>query len=458
LKASVFFLSSVLLFSFALPIVTQKIVWAEQTPKMYIKMIETLNNTLSPGALFHAAVELSNIALTQGLVGIEFDIWWDSSVIRALNMTDVVFSEVTPETESSNINASQEVGDSCVYYNFTFANITRALDGGYAPISGNHTVAIITFEAVNPGDNSLTISISNLYDQYGNLITHDTFGYDLRICAWQYIRIPYVAYSDWSIDGKMTEDVWKQAFHFHGSLHNGDINLPLGRDLVYDLYLLGSNKSLYIAVTITNNDFWTDGYEADILEAEINSRNDGCFSAEVQNPDGYSGNALREIRATVSGLYTNYYFVGYTKIIDPSQNGNMSYTFSGPRENGAAGNYCYEMQIPFNTSDSHDPVFKEGNPFAMMIRYTDYVPPTDNGTIVQGWIVPLILRSFLLTVQGDLNGDLTVDIYDAITFALVYGKSVNQSAYDEMADFNRDGTIDIYDALVLAGNYGRHGL
>jgi len=429
----------------------------EETPKMYIEMLEPLNNTLHPGSIFHAAIQLYDVPVSLGVVGVEFLIWWEPSVIRALNMTEVVFHELTPQSEVSNIwNAAtewEEVTDYSVYYNYTFRNMTRALNGGYAPISGNHTVAIVAFEAVSPSDAALTVSISNLYDLDGHFVTHQTIGYDLRINAWQYLQIPNLTIGgEWSIDGVMNEVAWKHAFHFHGNASIDWINVPYGMHIEYDLYMIASKKSLYLAVTVPNNHFWTDGLWADMLEVEINDRNDGCFSAEVENREGYSGNDLRELRATVSGRYTDYYFTGYTQVIDPTQNGHATYTFSGPRENGATGNYCYEMEIPFNTSDSHDAVFVDGKPFALMARYTDWVPPPEGQTWVQGWTVALISRSFLLRMTADLNGDLSVNIFDALILAATFGKNAGQPGYNENADLNGDNTIDIFDAIILVNN------
>ena len=456
MKLNVLFLSLILLCSFALPIVTSRVTWGAEVPIIYMEMFETLNNTLRPGSIFYGGLQLCNIASSLGVVGIEFGIWWDNSVVKAINMTEVVFHSITPESEVSNIwNVKEEVEEGWLYYNYTFQNVTRAFNGGYAPISGNHTIAIVGFEAVNPDDVHFTISISNLYDQNGQPVPHQTLSYDLRISAWEYLRIPYITVNEeWSIDGCMNEDAWQYAFHFHGSADNMGINLPYGRHIEYDFYLLGSNKSLYVAVAVPNNDFWTNGYEADILEVEINSRNDGCFSAEVDNPDGYSGNDLKELRATVSGRYTDYYFAGYVQTIDYRQDGNASYTFSGPRENGATGNYCYEMEIPFNRSYPNDAVFVDGKPFAMMLRYTDYVPPPEGQTWVQGWMLALISRSFLLAMTADLNGDFSVDIFDAIQLGMMFGKNAGELGYSEVADLNGDNTIDIFDAMILANNFG----
>jgi len=59
------------------------------------------------------------------------------------------------------------------------------------------------------------------------------------------------------------------------------------------------------------------------------------------------------------------------------------------------------------------------------------------------------------TLQGDINGDMTVDIYDAVLLAGSFMKSVGDPKYNPNADINGDGIVDIYDAILLATNYGK---
>jgi hypothetical protein len=63
-----------------------------------------------------------------------------------------------------------------------------------------------------------------------------------------------------------------------------------------------------------------------------------------------------------------------------------------------------------------------------------------------------------LGVPGDLNGDGTVDIYDAILLAAAYGSTPGTPNWNPNADINGDGIVDIYDAIILAGNFGQHVL
>jgi hypothetical protein len=65
-------------------------------------------------------------------------------------------------------------------------------------------------------------------------------------------------------------------------------------------------------------------------------------------------------------------------------------------------------------------------------------------------------------LKGDINGDGTVDIFDAILLADVYGKQEDQEGWNPYANLNMTPdqltgkqVIDIFDAIMLGNNYGR---
>lgn len=61
-----------------------------------------------------------------------------------------------------------------------------------------------------------------------------------------------------------------------------------------------------------------------------------------------------------------------------------------------------------------------------------------------------------VTIIGDINGDGTVDIYDAIQLASAFNTNPASSNWNPNADLNSDGTVDIYDAIMLANNFNKH--
>jgi len=60
-----------------------------------------------------------------------------------------------------------------------------------------------------------------------------------------------------------------------------------------------------------------------------------------------------------------------------------------------------------------------------------------------------------VTIPGDINGDGTVDIYDAILLAGTFNSNPSSPNWNANADINGDGIVDIYDAIILAAHFGQ---
>ncbi len=100
------------------------------------------------------------------------------------------------------------------------------------------------------------------------------------------------------------------------------------------------------------------------------------------------------------------------------------------------------VTFTWNTTD-----FAYGN--YTMSAVADTVPgetDTVDNTYIDGTV--------LVTIAGDIDGDLDVDYDDFIVLAGAYGSSVGDPAYVPEADFDGDGEVDYDDFIVLAGNYG----
>lgn len=65
--------------------------------------------------------------------------------------------------------------------------------------------------------------------------------------------------------------------------------------------------------------------------------------------------------------------------------------------------------------------------------------------------------NFGTLLEGDANGDNTVNAIDASIMATSYWKSQGQAGYDARADFYCDNKIDALDASLLATNYWQSG-
>lgn len=62
-----------------------------------------------------------------------------------------------------------------------------------------------------------------------------------------------------------------------------------------------------------------------------------------------------------------------------------------------------------------------------------------------------------VVMQGDVNADGIVDIFDITTVALAFNSKPGNSNWNPIADINNDGTVDIFDIVVVAIHFGETG-
>ena len=58
-----------------------------------------------------------------------------------------------------------------------------------------------------------------------------------------------------------------------------------------------------------------------------------------------------------------------------------------------------------------------------------------------------------ITINGDVDGDRDVDIYDIVAIAAAYGSSQGSDKYNAPCDIDGNGEVNIYDVVIAAGNY-----
>lgn len=67
----------------------------------------------------------------------------------------------------------------------------------------------------------------------------------------------------------------------------------------------------------------------------------------------------------------------------------------------------------------------------------------------------LIDGVILVTVLGDINGDLSVNVSDLSDAGKAYGSTPNSPSWNPEADINNDGIVDKSDLEILSNHYGQ---
>jgi len=127
--------------------------------------IEVLQNTL-----FNVSILIENMPEDLGVAGVEFKLTWNSSILNGVSMEEVLFSDVPPGEEDNIWKLKHEFSAGQVWYAYLYYDMSRAIDGGYCPKSGNGTLAIVTFESIAPDETTIHFQENKIGDPLANPI------------------------------------------------------------------------------------------------------------------------------------------------------------------------------------------------------------------------------------------------------------------------------------------------
>lgn len=105
-------------------------------------------------------------------------------------------------------------------------------------------------------------------------------------------------------------------------------------------------------------------------------------------------------------------------------------------------------------------VYQAGTELKVWKAVLDYVsnfPDTDADEIpdVPPWYDGPMGRILGVRLQGDLNGDGIVDIFDVVTVATAFGTKPGDEKWNPVADLNNDSMVDIFDVVTVTSNFGK---
>jgi PKD repeat protein len=124
------------------------------------------------GANFTISVMVANLPSPNGALGFEFILTWDPAIVTGISITDVLFQSIAPSDNVWRLKAVIDNVAGSAWYAYTFRELFLARDEGYAPISGNHTLATITLTGVSAGWSTFSFSktVVGGYD-FDNMLT-----------------------------------------------------------------------------------------------------------------------------------------------------------------------------------------------------------------------------------------------------------------------------------------------
>lgn len=183
--------------SFLILILTSSLFFLTPTAKAQepvLVWIETPTEPLAIGETFNVTIHIDNMPRLpdtgglfgdNGIAGIEFVLTWNPNVIEAVSITDVLYHTAVPEEYFESCvweikckvsNVEEVVGPygtmpAHAWYAYLFLDPYTVIESGYAPIIGNQTLAIITFNTTGIGLTAINFAVLKIGDFYAQDLT-----------------------------------------------------------------------------------------------------------------------------------------------------------------------------------------------------------------------------------------------------------------------------------------------
>jgi hypothetical protein len=363
-------------------------------------------SVVDPPVFFNVSVKLDNVA---DLAGVQWKLKWDPTVLAAVNISEVMFHEVTPRSAWDNIQRLWLDTDNVIgvaRYAYDYTNGVEAKESGYLPISGNHTMAIIGFQVTGVGNCSLDLVDLELVNMNADPIDHENGnGFFSNSVAPPPLPPSQIESADVLVyldPHRVSESPGAQTFSVAVKLDS----IANHSGMLYVRFSLSWNSTLLECVNAT-----------DVIMHEVTPENEWGnieLTMEWDNAQGvfYYDGFFSDVQRALSGGYEPFF-----------------------------GNHTIAV-ITFQVKDY-------GKCLLHLSDFRAASPPS-----LSVLLYATIDGYFANTLNGDLNCDNAVNLLDAILLAKSFGTRPSDMNWNEDADANGDTFVDIYDALLLCSSFG----
>jgi hypothetical protein len=435
-----------------------------------------VNVSMVPNTLFSVDIRIVNAV---DLKTFEFKLSFDPSILNALNVSlGEMFPETSPTIPQPWINNTE----GWIKYGAT-------LPEGEPPKSGNGTLAKIFFNVTGLGATPLTISEIQLIDHYGEAIPYVSFdGYFNNVLlAKMYVNPPKII--DPTLVPPKTFTVDINLYNIE-NMYGYEFNLTFNKNVltclslnVHDVlnetnystdYIISNTKGFvwvkvtyyppakpmtsYENITLVTITFRVKSMGVSPLDLHdtvlVNPENQ-AIPHEVY--DGLFVSLIRDVAVMDIKPEMNYAYQGWIiKInVTVANKGNLTETFEVKA-------YYDDTLIGTLTVSNLTP-----NENLTITFYWDTkgLSPCHNYTIsAEATLVPYELNigdNYLqkgwvkIKLMGDIDGNGTVDLYDAVLLSDAAGSYEGHARWNPEADLDRNKYIDIFDAVILSINSGK---
>jgi hypothetical protein len=442
---------------------------------IYVDPDRVVDPTLTPCHNFTINVSITNATDVYRYM---FKLNYDPTI---LHVVDATVGNFFPPTAMGLIETDNSMG----YVNFTVWLVPPEL-----PVSGNGTLATITFHVEGLGPSALIISNSTLFDNTNGLLPHSTANgfFNNILMGKLYVDPPEI------IDPTMLPPSWfkinitvddvEDLYHYeftlaydtiiltcYGAMLNPDLNgiRPSGTVTYNDpLGLVTVNVSFdpptspvttYEPLPLVTLFFQVDSIgwtNLDLENTNLTDSEGNPIQHEVQ--DGFFMTLIRDVAITNIVANETQVYPGWFVSIDVTveNQGNISETFNVEvyYDSNLIGTIPIIDLTPSASETRRIEWNTTGVPYCHNYTISAYIPPvpfeldTTDNTYINGGVK--------IRIPGDVNGDGQVNILDCIIASNSFGATPADPRWNRYCDMNKDYKINILDMIRISNNFGKH--
>ena len=338
----------------------------------------------------------------------------------------VVFHPVVAQsTEIKVVPSSLEalVGQECIVY-ITVTNVEDLYAWEFQLNYDPEILDLISSSIVEDGLNSPTQTFYNLTDEDTGLIwlavsttypTTSGVSYTSHaICEIHFVT-KAIGTSSLTLSGTILSN--SQAQPIDHTVSHGSISVETLDLTVTVIEILNKHANETWTHSIYANDTWANGdtyyYPVNVTIQNTGTRTATNFKVKLEV---YYGAELESL--------------GEQEIDSLAGSSSIELTFSNvfsPKNTGAAGLYGLKATV-----DSENTVAEDNENNNVMTK-----------------------DDFMVTIMGDVNGDRTVNILDAVVLALAWGGEPGLPQWNVAADLNHDDVVNVEDGVRIGLNWGK---
>ena len=400
-----------------------------------------------------------NISVSEvtDLAGWDFKLYYQNSILNATNVTEGLFLQ----TAGGTFFFVKELTDN---YNETTGRIWAAcvLTGQGSGATGNGTLATITFKAKLNGNTTFHLAETELIDSQmpPQNIEHLTLDGTVEMSLPRDVAITNIVIAKAIVGQGFCTKINVTVANQGDLTETFNVTLEASRHFgVTNVNLFGSavegwgftadnitspgptitvNQGDLVSLTLTSQDGFMHNFFVDY---------DGDTTPNPGEPKSADFTTTIDYAFTPSTVGGFIYYCQYHKITMHGAFTVNTHTIIptelGKEEITLANDSSRTLTFCWNTTG-----FTKGN-YTISAIADVILGETDtaDNTLVNGWI--------FVTIPGDVDGDMDIDIFDIVAMAGAYGSKKGDPKYVPNYDLDCDGDIDIFDIVIAASNYGK---